>query len=76
MPSIDTTQPTGRRLLTKKQVAELYQVSTRTIDNWVKRGMPFVPCGGAKRFDPVEVAAWLARDAHARLRAKEARGAA
>lgn len=64
----DTAQPPGLRLYTKKELAQILRVTTRTVDNYVRRGMDFQPCGGAKRFELAAVLAWLARDAQARLR--------
>jgi phage terminase Nu1 subunit (DNA packaging protein) len=70
MPSTATQQPERRRLHTKNQTARHYGVTTRTIDNWIKRGMPYRPCGGAKRFDLDDVDAWLERDEQERLRGR------
>ena len=50
-------------LLTKSQLAELFQVSTRTIDRWIARGVDIgkvrLP-GGNYRFDRKKVDASIA----------------
>ena len=71
MSSTETPQPASQRLLTKNQTAAHYGVTTRTIDNWIKRGMPYQPCGGAKRFNLEAVDAWLERDEQTRLRTRQ-----
>jgi hypothetical protein len=71
MPSPATQPPEHRRLHTKNETARHYGVTTRTIDNWIKRDMPYRPCGGAKRFDLDDVDAWLERDEQARLRRRQ-----
>lgn len=45
------------RTATKKEVAEYYGVQSRTVDNWMRRGMvPYLKLGGKLvRFDLVEV---------------------
>jgi excisionase family DNA binding protein len=42
-----------------KEIAEHYNVSVRTIRNWVKKGMPVVVVGGVHRFDLAEVDKWI-----------------
>jgi phage terminase Nu1 subunit (DNA packaging protein) len=76
MSSTETPQPASQRLLTKNDLAGHYAITTRTVDNWIRRGMPYEPCGGAKRFRLDAVAAWLARDEQARLRARQGRSLA
>jgi DNA-binding transcriptional MerR regulator len=47
------------RLLTRKEVAELFRVSVQTINHWCKNGiLPYetYPCG--KRFDPDKIEAF------------------
>ena len=66
----ETAQPSDLLLHTKKELAQILRVTTRTVDNYVRRGMDFQPCGGAKRFELAAVLAWLTRDAQARLRAE------
>jgi predicted site-specific integrase-resolvase len=46
----------------KSRIAKHYQVSVRTVDNWMRTGViPFVKIGGVVRFDPAKVAAALAK---------------
>jgi phage terminase Nu1 subunit (DNA packaging protein) len=49
----------GDELLTKQQLADLLQVSKRTIDNYVGDGMPWMPTKGGKRFWPNRCLRWL-----------------
>jgi len=56
--SSDGSQPPGR-LLTKRELAEFLQRTPRTLDNYVRQGMPYIPCGGGKRFDLPSVLDWL-----------------
>jgi len=44
---------------TKRQIAEHYGLSTRTVDRKVEEGMPFEYIGGRRRFKLSEVDAWL-----------------
>lgn len=49
-------------LLTKRQLADRLQVSTRTIDRHIKAGLlPSRLAGSRRRFDPAEVDAYLVR---------------
>ena len=42
-----------QNLLTKREVAELFRVSLRTVSNWMRRGIvPFIRIGSVVRFDP------------------------
>jgi len=48
-------------LLTRKDLARMFQVSTWVIDSWCRKGiLPYeaYPCG--KRFDPVKIEAFRA----------------
>jgi hypothetical protein len=47
-------------LLTKSELADYLRRTPRTIDNYVRRGMPHQPCGGGKRFELTSVRKWLA----------------
>jgi excisionase family DNA binding protein len=55
------------RLLTAREVADLINVSTETILRWTRRGeLPAIRLpGGAIRFRPAEVDAWLVERATA-----------
>lgn len=68
MSSTESPRPPCR-LLTKPELAGYLRVSTRTLDNYVRRGMPYRPCGGAKRFELAPVQDWLALDEQRRLQA-------
>lgn len=68
MFSTESSRPPCR-LLTKPELAGYLRVSTRTLDNYVRRGMPYRPCGGAKRFELAPVQDWLALDEQKRLQA-------
>lgn len=47
-------------LLTKRELADRLQLSTRTIDRHVRAGLlPFRLAGSRRRFDPAEVVAFL-----------------
>jgi phage terminase Nu1 subunit (DNA packaging protein) len=72
MSTTESVQPPGR-LLTKPELAGYLRVSTRTVNNYLRRGMPYLPCGGRKRFELAPVHDWLALDEQARLRAERAR---
>jgi phage terminase Nu1 subunit (DNA packaging protein) len=48
------------KYLTKKQLAECYGVSTRTVERRVRQGLPCIPWGKrCKRYDPEAVEKWL-----------------
>jgi excisionase family DNA binding protein len=47
-------------LWTTKDVAKHLHVSLKTVFNLRKKGLPFVQLGGAVRFDPQEIRAYLA----------------
>ena len=40
-------------------IAKRYKVSTKTIRNWIKRGMPHLRTGNVIRFDTAEVENWI-----------------
>jgi excisionase family DNA binding protein len=52
-------------MLTKRETAALWNVSTRTVQQWVADGCPCFRHGTVLRFDEAEVRDWLrfARDA-------------
>jgi len=51
---------TGKKMMGRKEIAELYGVSYSTIVAWVKAGMPeYRPAGGWPMYDPDEVDAWV-----------------
>jgi hypothetical protein len=66
-------------LWTMDEVADFLRVSIKTVFNLRKTGLPYLQLGGAVRFDPQEVRAYLLKNRHltsyrlrqnARLRAK------
>lgn len=48
-----------KEILTKQQLAELLQVTERTIDRLREEGMPFFKVGKVIRFEREEVLKWL-----------------
>ena len=46
-------------MLTRKELAKLLNVHDRTIDNYIKKGMPFIKVVKAVRFEEAEVMKWL-----------------
>jgi len=53
----------ARKLVKKPRLAGRYEVSTRTVDYWMKNGViPFIKIGSKfVRFDPLECDAAIAR---------------
>lgn len=48
-------------LLSQPQLETRYGVSDWTVRQWIKQGMPVKPfAGGGRRFDLIEVEAWMA----------------
>ena len=71
--------PASDTLWTTDEVADFFRVSIKTVFNLRKTGLPYLQLGGAVRFDPQEVRAYLLKNRHltshrlrqnARLRAK------
>lgn len=49
--------------MNKNEIAHHFEVSLTTINNWIRRGMPYMQAGGkgkSWRFDLAEVEAWQA----------------
>ncbi|MGC9419821.1 MAG: helix-turn-helix domain-containing protein [Rhodovulum sp.] len=46
-------------LLTKKDLADHLRVSPRTVERWMKDGLPTRPVFGAVRFNPHDACDWL-----------------
>ena len=46
-------------MLSRKELAKIFNVNIRTIDNWVKAGMPSHKIGNTVRFDKEEVIKWF-----------------
>lgn len=46
-------------LLTTKELAEMLQVSSRTIMRWMKFGLPHIKIERTTRFDQDSVSEWL-----------------
>lgn len=53
------TQRYQAPLLTKKKLAEHLRVSPRTVERWMKDGLPTRPIFGAIRFNPYDACDWL-----------------
>lgn len=52
----------GPRLLTRQQMAEYFQVSTKTVEAWEKEGMPVIRTKahrGLVRYEPERCLEWL-----------------
>jgi hypothetical protein len=65
-PTLDATPPTDR-MLSCKEVAEIYGVSATTLRRWRKGGIGprWERCGGKPRYHPIDVSA-VAMRANAR----------
>ena len=51
---------TGFKFATKRDVADMMQLCTRTVDNLMAEGMPYLRLGSRRvRFNVEEVKAWL-----------------
>jgi len=49
-----------REFATKKEVADRYRHSTRSVDSWMReRGMPFLKIGKSVRFNIHETDEWF-----------------
>lgn len=48
-------------LLTKREVAELLRVTTRSIENFHRRGLRSIKLGRVRRYRPEDVREWLER---------------
>jgi len=46
-------------MITIKQVMEIYGVSRPTVQNWMKKGLPYYKVNRLVRFIPAEVEAWI-----------------
>lgn len=58
----DEVMSTEQKVLTKKQISGVLQVSERTIDLWRERyGLPCMKIGLVCRFDREKVLAWFAQ---------------
>ena len=49
----------GENMKTKKEIAEYFSVSVTTIDNRMKKGLPYIKIGKSVRFDIEEVINWF-----------------
>jgi predicted DNA-binding transcriptional regulator AlpA len=55
----------------KRDVAQMMQMSTRSVDNFLARGCPHLKIGKRRiRFDMSEVRAWLTDNFHTQRRGK------
>lgn len=57
-----TITATARKWANKKQIAEYYGVTTRTIENWMTEGLPYHQAGKHKKvlFNLAECDEWMA----------------
>lgn len=56
------TQPT---MLSVRQVAEYFRVTTKTVYGWAQHGvLPFVKIGGVLRIDRADIARYLRDNRH------------
>jgi excisionase family DNA binding protein len=59
--SLNRSKPPGPDWYTPETLAKRLKVSERTVRNWVRRGeLPSYKIGSSRRFDPVDVDAFLA----------------
>jgi excisionase family DNA binding protein len=58
-PTLEEITTSSQPLWTTREVAKFLHVSLKTIFNLRKKGLPFVQLGGAVRFDPQKVRAYL-----------------
>lgn len=49
------------KMITSKELQEIYSLSRSTIDRWRKEGMPAVKVGRSVRFDLDKVQEWIAK---------------
>lgn len=47
------------KLITSKELQEIYSLSRATIDRWRKEGMPSIKVGRGVRFDEDAVREWI-----------------
>ena len=55
---VRSTSSRSEPWLSKKSIAEYYDVTTTTIDTWCRAGMPFHQFGPRRRFRVAETEAW------------------
>ena len=56
------TKTMSEKYITKKEIAELFSVSSRTVERWCRLGLPHLVIGAAgisRRFKPSDVEKWL-----------------
>ena len=58
---VRSTSSRSEPWLSKKSIAEYYDVTTRTIDYWCQRGMPFHQRQGRRKFRVSECEGWHER---------------
>jgi excisionase family DNA binding protein len=55
MQTVETAAPNDRKLVNKRNIADRYGVSERTIQDWMEKGIiPYYKPGYLVRFDPAE----------------------
>jgi predicted DNA-binding transcriptional regulator AlpA len=69
-------QMTATRYGSKKDVARMVQMSTRSVDNFINEGCPHLKLGARRvRFDMVETRQWLAETFRVQRRGQAKGGA-
>ena len=62
------------KLASKKDVATMLQLSTRSVDNLMAKGMPYLKLSKSVRFDLEQVADWVKNNHEVRRFGKEKQG--
>lgn len=60
----ESQQPRAPKLVTAKELAEMFSVSERTVRRMESEGAPMVRIGRSTRFDPDAVYRWLVEASH------------
>lgn len=50
------------KLITSKELQDMYSLSRSTIDRWRKEGMPSIKVGRNVRFDEDDVRTWILKN--------------
>jgi excisionase family DNA binding protein len=58
-PTLEEMTTPSQPLWTTREVANFLHVSLKTVFNLRKKGLPFIQLGGAVRFDPQKIRAYL-----------------
>ena len=54
-------------VFTTKQVAKKFSVSTRTVANWLKQGLPHFKLGRTVRVSPEDIELWIKKNKRVEL---------